>query len=428
MLPRLLDTKAAGARCVWVEAVHIDSVTPQASTREDPGPWAAAWDWLMMRANEHRDALRRHLTGGLVFAVADEWKPRVRNAAPDLWSVRSVVLDVPGRVLSGGTAPSRAGDLAGNADVFDADVDVDFELAEMRRIKQTPRYSRQSRVPVFLRASERLLAGRRTAEASKVAREAVELLRSEQRSEQLSQDLLRKALTLEGYAAWIDGDLAVADARFEEAVGLWRVRVARSKTERSLHDLSMGLDRLGAIRGEAGDLGGATMALEESVALCRRLVPGTSSSQVLRDLSAGLARLGDVRRRSGNLFDALAAFEESVVLSRRIVNATPQWRRDLSTGLDGLGLVLAEMGNLVAATAAFEESVKICRELVELDENPTTLNALFVSLEWLGRVRKDNGDLLGVVDTVIESIRRRCALWMRMAWGRVFRRASPLTR
>ena len=190
VLPRLLDTKAAGARCVWVEAVHLDSVTPRASTKEDPGPWAAAWDWLMMRANEHRDALRRHLTGGLVFAVPDEWKPRVRDAAPDLWSVRSVVLDVPGRVLSGGTAPSRGGGLAGYADVFDADVDVDFALAEVRRTRQTQRYSRQSRVPLLLRASEGLLAGGRTAEASEVAREAVELLRSEQRPEDVSQEPL----------------------------------------------------------------------------------------------------------------------------------------------------------------------------------------------------------------------------------------------
>ena len=65
MLPRLLDAKTARARCVWVEAVHLDSVTPQALTEDGPGPWAAAWDWLMMRANEHRDELRRHLTGGV---------------------------------------------------------------------------------------------------------------------------------------------------------------------------------------------------------------------------------------------------------------------------------------------------------------------------------------------------------------------------
>ena len=381
----------------------------------------------MMRANEHRDELRRHLTGGLVFAVPDEWKPRVRDAAPDLWSVRSLVLDVPGRVSPGETVAVRSGGLPGHATVFGADVDVDFALAEVRRIRQTRRYSQGSRVPVFLRASEGLLARRRTAEAAKVAGEAVELLRSEQRPENVSPELLPKALMLEGYAAWIDGDLAVADARFEEAVGLWRVRVARSGTARSLLDLSVGLDRLGAIREEAGDLFGATVALDESVALCRRLVRGMSSSQLLRDLSAGLARLGEVRRRTGDLSDALTAFNESVVLSRRIVRATPQSLGDLSTGLDGLGQVLAAMGNLAAAITAFEESAQVCRELVEQDENPATLNALFVSLKRLGRVRKDTGDLLGVVDTAIERIRRRCALWIRMAWDRVFRRASRLT-
>ena len=76
--------------------MHSESETPDEYRDEPAGPWTAAWDWLMMRANEHRDALRRHLNGGLVFAVHKEWKPRVRNAAPDLWSVRSLVLETPG--------------------------------------------------------------------------------------------------------------------------------------------------------------------------------------------------------------------------------------------------------------------------------------------------------------------------------------------
>ena len=60
------------------------------------GSWVAAWDWLMRRLNERRDALRRQLGGALLFAVHPNWKPRVREAAPDFWSVRSLVLDLPG--------------------------------------------------------------------------------------------------------------------------------------------------------------------------------------------------------------------------------------------------------------------------------------------------------------------------------------------
>ena len=97
LLVPLFEEPTSRVWCVWVEAMHPESSTPDEYSDEPAGPWAAAWDWLMMRANEHRDGLRRHVNGGLVFAVPSEWKPRVRNAAPDLWSVRSLVLEMPDR-------------------------------------------------------------------------------------------------------------------------------------------------------------------------------------------------------------------------------------------------------------------------------------------------------------------------------------------
>lgn len=481
MLPRLFDAKAARAGHVWVEAVHVDSAL-QAATENDPGPWTIAWDWLMMRANERRDALRRHLTGGVVFAVPCEWKSRVRDAAPDLWSVRSLVLDVPGVPDVGGAV--RAGWAPNGPDLYTprppmspsgASTDVDFALAEANRIKHARRYRALARAPLLLRAAEGLLARRRSGEAAEVAREAVGLLRSEQRPNNMAPDLLPEALTLEGYAEEAAGNLGIADARFEEAVGLWRVRVAHGKMARSLRDLSGGLDRLGIVRREAGDLFGARAAFEESVAYCRQAVQAMSSTPpLLRDLAAGLARLGEVLWRIGDLGGALTVFEESVVLSRRLVRATPQSRRDLVIGLDGLGRVLAETGNLAKGAAAFEESVAVCRELVAQAETPDTLRALSarlaqlgditwqggdlvaaaaafkesanvlrrllaqdvtpqtlrelsVVLKRVGGVRRDTGDLVGVVEIALERLRRWLGLWIRIVWNRVTRWSAWLT-
>jgi hypothetical protein len=73
---------------VWVEAVRSDS--PGAKEQ----PWTEAWDELFLRMNIRRDVLRRRLPGGLVFGAPPEIKPRVREAAPDLWSVRSLVIDL----------------------------------------------------------------------------------------------------------------------------------------------------------------------------------------------------------------------------------------------------------------------------------------------------------------------------------------------
>ncbi len=76
--------------CVWLEAPEID-LPPSAAERA--GPWAAAWEDFLARLNERRDRLRRHLRGGLMLAAPSLLKPRFREVAPDLWSVRELVLE-----------------------------------------------------------------------------------------------------------------------------------------------------------------------------------------------------------------------------------------------------------------------------------------------------------------------------------------------
>lgn len=86
---RLRDLIAAGTRpLVWLEALHGG---PPAS------PWTDAWDDLLLRLNERREKLRQGLQGGVVIAAPIAMKPRIREAAPDLWSIRSLVLDVDAR-------------------------------------------------------------------------------------------------------------------------------------------------------------------------------------------------------------------------------------------------------------------------------------------------------------------------------------------
>ncbi|MEM6796430.1 MAG: hypothetical protein AAF725_20835, partial [Acidobacteriota bacterium] len=47
-----------------------------------------------MRLNERRDRLIRSLRSGLMLAGPPEIKVLVRSAAPDLWSSRSLVIDL----------------------------------------------------------------------------------------------------------------------------------------------------------------------------------------------------------------------------------------------------------------------------------------------------------------------------------------------
>jgi hypothetical protein len=85
--------------------------------------WAAAWQDFFLRLNERRDRLRRELSGGLILELPPGIKPDVRNAAPDLWSIRALVLEptapsvqceanrIPGPEAGSARRPTPRGDL-----------------------------------------------------------------------------------------------------------------------------------------------------------------------------------------------------------------------------------------------------------------------------------------------------------------------------
>lgn len=102
LLPRLLEPRPQPAALTWVEAVHTDAAgLPGAA----PGPWTEAWDWLMLRANERRGPLLGRIGGGLVFVAPPVFKPRFRQAAPDLWSIRALVLEIEAPALAADQDP-----------------------------------------------------------------------------------------------------------------------------------------------------------------------------------------------------------------------------------------------------------------------------------------------------------------------------------
>ena len=197
LLPALFEPESAQAGCVWIESIHTSSPTRHAS---ESGDWTLAWDSFLLRANERRDALRRRLDGGLILAAPPEVKPRVRDAAPDLWSIRSLVLELrPSSIASSGggnrdsllTREIRRE--AGNV-LSDASIDVEFGLAEAdriaRRIEGAQGQSRHGLARILLRAVEGLLEQGKTQDAVERARKAVAMLRGQSGGEHLLADAL----------------------------------------------------------------------------------------------------------------------------------------------------------------------------------------------------------------------------------------------
>jgi hypothetical protein len=85
---RLFDLDApADAGAVWVEAVIYE-------TDERFDQWEAAWREGAARLNQYRNPLRRKFRIPLVFVAAPWTQPVLRNMAPDLWSVRALVINI----------------------------------------------------------------------------------------------------------------------------------------------------------------------------------------------------------------------------------------------------------------------------------------------------------------------------------------------
>lgn len=73
---------------VWVSGV------PRQQLYDEAG-WMAGWRHAVARMNESRDVLRRQLGGPLVLCGPPWLGPLLRETAPDLWSVRTLVVPIP---------------------------------------------------------------------------------------------------------------------------------------------------------------------------------------------------------------------------------------------------------------------------------------------------------------------------------------------
>ena len=361
LMPQLFESLPQ-ADCVWVEAIAVDGPLSDGEV----GPWAAAWDWLMLRLNERRDALRRQLKGALVFSVHPTWKPRVRNAAPDLWSVRSLVVDLVGdKSAPQIERPSVSETTTDSDDDAEYVPSVDAALAAVNRLAATSSPDPQSLGRLHMRAASALLMADRASEAAEHAEHALERLQNQ------SLRLRAQALVVASRVKRADNDMGAALHHLREAVGLRKSMLAEhGDTPQTLRDLSVAHFEMAGLYIDVGDTAAASAACEEALDIRRGLARTTGETpQSLRDLSVSLNRMGDIRHSAGDMSAAKAAHEEALEISRRLVRTTgetPRALRDLSVSLNRMGDIHRSAGDAAAAKAANEEALALRRRLDSL--------------------------------------------------------------
>ena len=106
-------------------------------------------------------------------------------------------------------------------------------------------------------------------------------------------------------------------------------------------DVAVNLDRLGDVAWEAGDLAGAQARYEEDVVIFRKLAQvNPTSAEAQRDVSIALNKFGDMAWQAGDQTGARARYKESLSIRRKLAQANPtsaQAQRDLLRSLVRLG-------------------------------------------------------------------------------------------
>ena len=403
--------------------------------------WGPEWDWLLRRLNEHRDTLEKVVPGGVLFVAPGGLMALAREAAPDLWDYRALVISRDDRTRPG-TAPARAH----STDRAPADQGPDLD-AFVERALAPPDEPSPALLPVVRRLAAEVQAGR-GAEAVDLAMQALDGATSAA-ERGLAEAWLAQALAVKGDAVAAEDHaqralaagvpfgpelaralLSILRASDDRGVAAWAaerlVAVDRKRASDSpnapalVRALSVSLDSVGRVREAEGDRAAARAAYEESLALDREIDERWGpTTQSRRDLSVSLNDVGRAREAEGDRAAARAAYEESLALAREVDAAwgpTPQSRRDLSVALDHVGRVREAEGDRAAARAACEESLALAREVdAAWGPTPESRRDLSVSLNNVGRAREAEGDRAAARAAYEESLALRREIDER--WG-----------
>ncbi|HEY0142733.1 MAG TPA: hypothetical protein VGF48_17670 [Thermoanaerobaculia bacterium] len=376
----LLSDLHDSTACMWIDAMH------------EGGEWVAAREALFVRLNEHRDALLRHLPGGVLFALPRETKARVREIAPDLWSIRSIVLHLyPVASAEAVAFPLGAAMALEGQPAEGTPEQARLALLEARRLLAREDFERASEL--FVRAARELLGSGQIGAARDAVETALRLA-----SVHLPQ-LPPETLALFGEIELADGDSAAAidhlrraiDAAGDAARPYWLVVLARAYEVQgelvdaattflqasSLFQNGGALTSSAQVLLEVGDLEWALYGperargrYEEVVAVLRQAITKDSPDEtIVTALMSGLLQLASLHRIEGEVEQARLLVEECLA-SRAFLQSDDQASQGVTQAVAVahlfLGKIAFESGDLVSALQESNAAIDVAARLKSL--------------------------------------------------------------
>lgn len=356
-------------------AVWLEKTVSEASPNF--ADWENAWRGMVARLNQFRNPLRRHFHVPLVFVGASWIQPLIRETAPDLWSVRTLVT----RIQPPDEAVQLRSEIEGSSEQQLEGLAIDPDLA----LRTADRLRHQSGNELTLaellyRAGRGLIARSQWKEAEAATRESLNLRRSFNAPDkslastllQLGNSLQRQsrfteaiALVEEAQRLYVGngfvlgeadcsqslGDIAlrqsryaIAQARYEEALSLYR------QVNNALGEVNC-IYSLGDLGLEGSDYVTAQTRYEDALLLYRRI------GSVLGEANC-IQRFGDIALRRSDHVTAQKRYEEALPLFRRVGQVLGE-----ANCIKSFGDIALNGSDYVTAQARYEEALPLFRRV-----------------------------------------------------------------
>ncbi len=366
--------------------------------------WDAAWRYAAARVNESRDALRARYYATLIVVGAPWLQETLREAAPDWWSIRSLVIRLQPDFIPNELSLEPAQAFPYESE--DALLDPDFTLEQAAKLRGV-KGQEKNLIQLLNRSISSLLNRGRCVEAEQYAREMLEL------EETIGESILEKA------GSYINiGNALLDQGRLEEA---------EQAARKALELQELGAESL-AVRATTLSLLGRVFLfsnrLEEAEITLRTalkwLDPESNESSItmylLGSVLSDLGRLeesekafrialewvksnGKSLKNRGFLMISLSPvlyklgrFEEAKTTLRTAL----EWAETDGDSLLTRGLIMQQLGQLLFASGRLEEAEQALRTALEWEEvggasfmrRGNTLKALGLVLEKAGRTEE----------------------------------------
>ena len=406
-LPALSISRAVGA--VWYSSVV---------TTGDPElpEWQLVWGQTLRGLNQQRNVIRRRIRCPLIIVGAPWMLPLFRDEAPDLWSIRTLVvrlMPASARSREDLDVPASAKTGIRDATAPDPSLALLEALLRRRRSGEDAQFAR-----LLIRAARGVFERGKYKWASIILRRAASAWRSIDSLEEASEALQLLGLMLsnlnreaEAEATFREAIVLAEEAGAEASVrglilsDLGRLLLAQNRYDESelilraaVGLLSEGQDTPSAVAETLNNLGRALLIqdkLVEAEATFRRVLD-LEQTEVRDALHKAmiLHHLGEAIRRQGRAQEAEASYRAAI---RFEMQADEELNSRGSTS-SALGIALLDQGRAAEAESAFRDSLSL------IIEDDSTARVRGVRMDNLGLALLMQGRIIEAEDAFRKSL------------------------